>query len=190
MIKKIPKKPSCIDVILTAYPKPFINTQTPVTGISEFHKLVLTFLKIHHEKPSLKVVIYGYYKRFFDWNLSRRRFQQNKKVSWLFFYWFNFIFLAVLNKHAQIKKDTSGLYLFITDNATIALSYYVRGKNNISLIWKLMVKLTTNFFGKVHTLYFLKNISPKILKWHFLKKMKSLHLMQKLQGLSINFLKM
>ena len=39
---KNPEKPSCIDLFLTNFPRPFQNTQTVETGLSDFHKLVVT----------------------------------------------------------------------------------------------------------------------------------------------------
>ena len=44
---KNPSKPTCIDLILTNFPKSFQHTQTIETGLSDFHKLTLTVLKTH-----------------------------------------------------------------------------------------------------------------------------------------------
>ena len=49
---KNPSKPTCIDLILTNFPKSFQHTQTIETGLSDFHKLTLTVLKTHF--PRLK----------------------------------------------------------------------------------------------------------------------------------------
>ena len=38
-------KPTCIDLILTNFPKLFQLTQTIEIGLSDFHKLILTVLK-------------------------------------------------------------------------------------------------------------------------------------------------
>ena len=40
-------KPSCIDLLLRNFPKSFLKSQTLQTGLSGFHKLTLTLLKIH-----------------------------------------------------------------------------------------------------------------------------------------------
>ena len=44
---KNPDRPSCIDLLLTNFPKSFSKSQTLETGLSDFHKLTLTVLKIH-----------------------------------------------------------------------------------------------------------------------------------------------
>ena len=50
------ENPSCIDLILTNNAMAFQNTTTVFTGLSDFHKLVLTVLKtsITKSKPLLK----------------------------------------------------------------------------------------------------------------------------------------
>ena len=44
---KSPHKHTCIDPILTSFPKSFQHTQTIGTGLSGFYKLTLTVLKKH-----------------------------------------------------------------------------------------------------------------------------------------------
>ena len=44
---KNPNKPSCIDLLLTNFAKTFLKSQTLEAGLSDFHKLMLTFVKIH-----------------------------------------------------------------------------------------------------------------------------------------------
>ena len=41
--------PSCIDLFLTNCPKSFESTLTIETGLSDFHKLIVTVLKAKHE---------------------------------------------------------------------------------------------------------------------------------------------
>ena len=47
---KNPENPSCIDLFLTNRQKSFQNTSTIETGISDFHKLVVTVLKMYYKK--------------------------------------------------------------------------------------------------------------------------------------------
>ena len=61
---KNPDKPSCIDLILTNFPKSFLKSQTLETGLSDFHKLTLTVLKIHYKKKPL-VIMHRDYKNIF-----------------------------------------------------------------------------------------------------------------------------
>ena len=61
---KNPNKPSCIDLLLTNFPKSFLKSKTLETGLSDFHKLTLTVLKIHYKKQKLLVVTCRNYKNF------------------------------------------------------------------------------------------------------------------------------
>ena len=47
---KNPDIPSCIDLLLTNFPKSLLKSQTLETGLLDFHKLTLTVLKIYYEK--------------------------------------------------------------------------------------------------------------------------------------------
>ena len=47
---KNPDKPSCIDLLLTNFPKSFLKSQTLETGLSDFHKLMQTVHKIDYGK--------------------------------------------------------------------------------------------------------------------------------------------
>ena len=51
---KNPNKPSCIDLILTNKKKQFIPSTLIKTGVSDFHKIVLTVLKSYLENVKLK----------------------------------------------------------------------------------------------------------------------------------------
>ena len=54
--------PSCIDLYLINCPKSFENTLTIGTDLSDFHKLIVTFLKVKHEKVPPKIMQYRDYK--------------------------------------------------------------------------------------------------------------------------------
>ena len=57
-------KPSCIDLFLTNNSKCFEDCLTLETGLSDFHKLVVTIMKTKHERFAPKVVNYRDYKNF------------------------------------------------------------------------------------------------------------------------------
>ena len=44
---KNPDKPSSTDLLLTNFPKSFLKSQTLKTGLSDFHRLTLTILKVY-----------------------------------------------------------------------------------------------------------------------------------------------
>ena len=46
---KNPLKPSCIDLIITKRPKSFQNSVTVETGLSDFHKMTLTVMKVFYK---------------------------------------------------------------------------------------------------------------------------------------------
>ena len=48
--------PSCIDLYLTNCPKTFESTLTIESGLSDFHKLIVTVLKVKHMKVLPKIL--------------------------------------------------------------------------------------------------------------------------------------
>ena len=61
---KNPDNPTCIDLILTNCPKNFQESSTLETGLSDFHKMVLTVFKSKAPNLTPKVVSYRKYKYF------------------------------------------------------------------------------------------------------------------------------
>ena len=61
---KNPSKLTCIDLILTHFPKSFQHTQTIEIGLSDFHELTLTVLKTHLPRLKPNIVNCRDYKGF------------------------------------------------------------------------------------------------------------------------------
>ena len=61
---KNPDRPNCIDLILTNSSRSFQDTFTVETGLSDFHKLVVTVLKLYFPKQKPNIQIFRDYKRF------------------------------------------------------------------------------------------------------------------------------
>ena len=61
---KNPENPSCIDLILTNHPRSFQGSTLIETGLSDFHKMTLTVMKMHFEKQRPKIIYYRDYKKF------------------------------------------------------------------------------------------------------------------------------
>ena len=80
---KNPEKPSCIDLFLTNSPKSFQNTQTIETGLSDFHKLVVTTLKMYLPNNQPKVMTYRDYKSFDNSRFSEVLLSKIKKLGLL-----------------------------------------------------------------------------------------------------------
>ena len=61
---KNPEKPSCIYFILAICPRNFQNSCAIETGLSDFHKLVVTVMKATYKKSQPNVITYRSYKYF------------------------------------------------------------------------------------------------------------------------------
>ena len=96
--------PSCIDLILTNSSKSFQNTNVMSTGLSDFHKLVLTVINTSFQKMKPKEIVYRDYIKFkieiFENKLKTSLMTQNNS-SYSFF---EKTFVEILNKHAPLKK--------------------------------------------------------------------------------------
>ena len=100
------EEPTTIDHILTNHPKCFQHSDVYETGLSDFHRLTLTVLKVYHSKQNPKVIQYRDYKNFTNENfrtyhlreLSCRNDQPNE------FDKFKFIASKLLNSHASLKE--------------------------------------------------------------------------------------
>ena len=55
---KNPEKPSFIDLILKNFPRSFQNSCAIKTGLSDFHKLVITVMKTTYRKSQPEIIIY------------------------------------------------------------------------------------------------------------------------------------
>ena len=82
----------------------FQNTTTVFSGLSDFHKLVLTVLKINFTKNIPKEIIYRDYKNFdsFLFNDELQYVLDKDKIKSCIM--FEELFLKVLDKHAPVKK--------------------------------------------------------------------------------------
>ena len=61
---KNPKNPSCIDLMLTNKQERFLKAKTVETGLSDFHKMVVSVFKTSFKKQKPKIVTYRDYKHF------------------------------------------------------------------------------------------------------------------------------
>ena len=61
---KNPINPTCIDLIITNRPKSFQESEVIETGLSDFHKMSLTVMKMFYNKQKPKIIQYRKYKDF------------------------------------------------------------------------------------------------------------------------------
>ena len=62
---KNPNNPSCIDLIIANRPKSFQNSMVIETGLSDFHKMCITVMKIYYSKQKPTII---HYRKFKDFN--------------------------------------------------------------------------------------------------------------------------
>ena len=65
------EKPTTIDHILTNHPRCFRHSGVYETGLSDFHRLTLTVLKVYHSKQNPKIIQYRDYKNFTNKHFRR-----------------------------------------------------------------------------------------------------------------------
>ena len=58
------EKPSCVDLILTNRPKSFQSTCAIETGLSDFHRMTVSVLKMHFRKLPPKVITYRNFSNY------------------------------------------------------------------------------------------------------------------------------
>ena len=94
---------SCIDLFLTNNGLSFRNTKTVSTGLSDFHKLVLTVLKTSIVKNKPRETQYRNYKYFDSRQFNRDLEDEFSREYVDLCSKFDEIFLKVLNRHALLK---------------------------------------------------------------------------------------
>ena len=101
---KSSENPTCIDLFITNFPNSFQSTKTLSTGLSDFHKMVLTVLKNKFVKLKPKEIKYRCYRTI---NREIFRFELNSSLSGVSsLEEFDDTYLRILNKHAPIKTKT------------------------------------------------------------------------------------
>ena len=97
-----------IDIMLTNKPHCFQKTSTVVTGLSDFHKMIISCLKTTFKKIPPKKIIFRDYKKFdeqnflhdLDQQMIKGKFYKEKNMYEIF----SDTFKAVVNKHAPLKE--------------------------------------------------------------------------------------
>ena len=100
---KNPQTPTCIDLMLTNHPKCFQNTDVIETGLSDFHKMTVTVLKIFFEKAPPNIVHYRDYKNFSNDNFRSEILQGLYNINTTDIERFHQFLVTTLDKHAPKK---------------------------------------------------------------------------------------
>ena len=98
------ENPSGIDLILTNNSIAFQNTTTVFTGLSDFHKLVLTELKTSITKSKPQKITYRDYKSFDSIRLNDELKYVLVKEKITSCAKFDEMFSRILNQHAPLKS--------------------------------------------------------------------------------------
>ena len=105
---KNPDKPSCIDLILSNRSKSFHSSHIVETGISDFHKMTVSVMKIFFKKQKPNVIYYRDYKKSsndqFRADFVDELMKGNIKISGLDI--FIGTALQILGKYAPMKQKT------------------------------------------------------------------------------------
>ena len=96
--------PSCIDLLITSFSKSFQSTMVITTGLSDYHKMVLTVLKNKFVKQKPKEIEYRCYK-LLDRGVFREELK-NSLANVRMMEEFDEAYLKVLNKHIPLNKKT------------------------------------------------------------------------------------
>ena len=98
---KNPNNPRCIDLFLTNFSRCFQNTTAICTGLSDFHKMIVTVQKYTFVKTEPKGIQYRCYKNF-DNGLFRDELKSRLSTTREYGD-FEKTYLQVLDNHAPIK---------------------------------------------------------------------------------------
>ena len=179
--------PSCIDLCITNCHRCFQNTTTLSTGLSDFHKMVITVMKKSIPKDEPKIIQYRDYKNFVENNF---RIELKEKLQNTFidnYNKFENIFLEVLNKHAPPKKKifranhkpymTKSLRKAIMRRSALENKYYRNKSEETYKAYKKQRNFTNKLLKKEKKRYFsnlkLNNFTDNKKFWNTVKPLFS-----------------
>ena len=96
--------PSCIDLILTNQSQLLMKTSTFETGISDFHALITSIMKMTYTKGNPNIKLYRDYKHFNNVNFEEEIHSKFRDIPNITYDIFEETYLKVLDNHAPIKK--------------------------------------------------------------------------------------
>ena len=101
-------KPTCIDLIITNKPGTFQNAKTYETGLSDFHKSVVSTMKLSYKKRPSSMIKYRGYKNFSSEHFKRSLYEKLINNTDLDYNGFEEIVLNLLSSQAPFKKNGPG----------------------------------------------------------------------------------
>ena len=101
---KNPAKPTCIDLIITNKPRMFQIAKTYETGLSDFHKLVVSTMKLSYKKRPPHMIKYRDYKNFSNEHFKNSLYEKLTNNTELDNNGFEEIVMNLLSSQAPFKK--------------------------------------------------------------------------------------
>ena len=142
--------PSCIDLVITNSSSNFQNTKEISTGLSDFHKMVVSVLKHTFHRSAPKELVYRDYKKF-DGVIFKRELEDKLNQQINEYKQFEQIFLEILNIHEILRANrvpymTKALRKAIMKRSKLE-SKYVKNKTSENL---KSYKKQRNFCSKLY----------------------------------------
>ena len=155
--------PSCIDLILTNKSGSFQNTLVIETGLSDFHQLTVTVMKVDFQKQVPKILYYRNMKHFDNEIFRNDFYQELSKYDALNIECIHFeeIFLKTFNFHAPLKKR-----FLRANNSPFMNKQLCKAIMERSRLRNKYLKLKTNDSKNAYK-------KQRLLCWTFKKKLRS-----------------
>ena len=164
--------PSIIDLIVTNKPHSFLKSFTVCTGLSDCHKMAVGVLKSHSPNMKPKEITYRCYKHFVENDFKAElKTKLNLERQTYTYENFEHIFLAVLDKHAPMKKSVvranSAPYISkklrkaIMDRSRLEKKYYANMTPINRIIYRKQKNYVSNLYKRERR-HFYENIDLNI----------------------------
>ena len=181
------ENPSSIDLFLTNCPLSYQNTTTVATGLSDFHKMVVTVMKTTFPKAEPQILYYRDYRNFDLYKFRADLREQLNRTSEKNYMHFEITFLKVLEQHAPMKKKvlrannkpymTKALRKAIMRRSTLKTKYLKNDTDENLKAFKKQKNFTNRLARKERTKYFanldLNKYTDNIKFWNTVKPMLS-----------------
>ena len=167
---KNPDNPSSIDLFLTNFSNCYQNTTAICTGLSDFHKMIVTVQKYTFVKAKPRVIHYRCYKDFDNFSF---RGELRARISFTANYdEFDKVYLQILNKHAPIKSKTvranhapymsKVLRKAIMRRSYLESKYYKTGDQEMGRLYRKQKNFCSRLYKKERKKYYAKLDIKKI----------------------------
>ena len=101
---KSTENPSCVDLFITNSYQSFQKTTAISTGLSDFHKMIVTVMKVTYPKASPKVISYRDFSKYKEKDFGEELKRSLELEDQHTYESFEKVFLDALNCHAPQKK--------------------------------------------------------------------------------------